>query len=305
MKAGFHVPQWGPSATREGVISVARAVESAGLDSIWVADHFIFPQPKGETDANYPYKERTPFRPEDGFLEGLTVLAVAAGATERIRLGTSVMVMPMRRVLETAKIASTIDVLSGGRLVLGMGAGWWKEEFEALGQPFAGRGKRFDEQLHVMRRLWREGTVAHSGDSISFEELTSEPRPIQPDGPPVLIGGMGDVSLRRAGTVGDGWHATGARSDVLGEGMAKVREHAERAGRDPASLTLSTSTVLPVDDDDTIRRMDRLHEAGVDEVVMKVQSEDIAEICAAIEHFGTDVFPRCAGFAERGQEVAR
>ena len=140
MRIGVHVPQWGQSATRSGVLDVALAAEASGLDSIWVADHLVFPV---ESKSRYPYRpDGVPFDLADGFLEALTELAVVAGATSRIGLGTSVLVMPMRDPLTTAKVATTIDVLSVGRLQLALGAGWWREEFDALGQACEGRGGR-------------------------------------------------------------------------------------------------------------------------------------------------------------------
>ena len=123
MKIGLHVPQWGPDATRSGVLSVARAVEDAGLDSVWVADHVVYPL---RSQSRYPYREEgTPFAPEEGFLDAITTLGALAGATKRVLLGTSVLVLPMREPLQVAKALATLDVLSDGRVIAGVGAGWW------------------------------------------------------------------------------------------------------------------------------------------------------------------------------------
>jgi probable F420-dependent oxidoreductase len=282
MRVGIHLPQWGPAATRDGVTAVARTIEEAGLDSAWVADHVVVPAQQGE---DYPYAERLPFKPEEGILEALAVLAFAAAATTRIRLGTSILVLPMRQTVMTAKVLATLDVLSGGRLAVGVGAGWWKAEFDALDAAFARRGDHLDEQIAALRALWNEGTAAFAGSSVSFERLTCEPRPPQGARLPILVGGTGERALRRAGTLGDGWHATGAHAEGLAANHAKVRAFAERAGRDPESVPMSTSAVIPSDRDEALRRLDRLASAGVSELVLSLPPGDAAQACASIERF--------------------
>jgi probable F420-dependent oxidoreductase len=289
MKIGFHLPQWGVAATRRGVLGVARAIEEAGLDSVWVADHLVHPI---GASSEYPYAERTPFGPDDGFLEALTVLAAVSSVTERVTLGTSALVLPMRETLLAAKSLSAIDVLSGGRVVIAVGAGWLREEFEALGAPFERRGKRLDEQVQALRRLWTQGHADFAGDHVRFGEVVCEPRPVQPGGPPILIGGMGPGALRRAGTLGDGWHAVGAHTDTLGAGRDQVVAHAERAGRDPVRLTFSTTTALPADDDGALRRLDRLSAFGLDHVVLDLGPASLDEARAKIEQFAERVLPK-------------
>lgn len=149
MKVGFHHPQWGADATRHGVLSVARTVEDCGLDSVWVADHIVMPV---NSNSQYPYAESTSFTPEAGFLDALTALSVVAGATERVNVGTSVFVLPLRYPIAAAKAVGTLDVSRGGRAILAVGAGWLEKEFVALDQRFPQRGKRFDEQIRIARR---------------------------------------------------------------------------------------------------------------------------------------------------------
>jgi probable F420-dependent oxidoreductase len=289
VRIGFHLPQWGADANRDGVITVARAVEEAGLDSVWVADHLVLPTASA---SSYPYNSETPFGPRDGFLEALTVLSVVAGATERVLLGTSVLVLPMRQPVVTAKVVATLDVLSGGRTVLATGAGWWKEEFEALGAPFDRRGRRFDEQIRVLRALWEKGTTRFDGEFHTFDEIACEPRPVQPGGPPILIGGMGRPAWRRAAELGDGWHAVGVHAETLTEGMAEIARHAESRDRDPGEIALSTSTLLPDDDETALRRLVRLAGVGVSHVVLDTRAGTVSEICQAIDRFATFVLPR-------------
>jgi probable F420-dependent oxidoreductase len=293
MLIGVHLPQWGSEATRDGVMTVARAAEEAGLDSVWVADHVVYPL---YGDSTYPYRRGgVPFEPEDGFLDAITTLAVVAGATSRVRLGTSILVAPMREPLQLAKAIGTLDVLSNGRVLLGFGAGWWKEEFDALGAEFAARGARFDEQLEILRSLWREGRLEHHGRFYDFGEIVCEPRPVQPGGPPLLIGGMGERAHRRAAVLGDGWHAVGAKVEALVEGHDSVRRFAEAAGRDPDSLLLSTSAGLPADPEEAGRRLRRLEDAGVGNVVLNLPVSGVPEMRAAIEVLATEVLPAVSG----------
>lgn len=290
MKVGIHVPQWGPNANREGILAVAGLAEDAGLDSLWVADHVVYPL---RSESKYPYREDgAPFTPDDGFLEALTTLAAIAGATERIRLGTSVLVLPMREPLQAAKTIATLDVVSGGRMIVGVGVGWWAEEFRALGAEFERRGRRMDEQIAILRALWRGVAVSHRGEFYEFDELVCKPQPIQHEGPPLLIGGLGAAGRRRAGMVGDGWHALGSHGPALADGMADVRQIALQTGRDPQKLIFSTSAGLPPDPERAIRRLQRLREIGVDQVVLNVPSNSFDETCRGIEHLATAILPQ-------------
>jgi probable F420-dependent oxidoreductase len=289
MKIGVHLPQWGADATRSGVLSVARCAEDAGLDSVWVADHLVYPV---RSESAYPYRaDGTPFGPEDGFLEAFTMLAAVAGATSRVQLGTSVFVMPMREPLQIAKTVATLDVLSEGRVILGIGAGWWEEEYRALGATFARRGRRLDEQIQIVRALWRDGRLEHHGEFYDFDEVVCEPRPVQPGGPPILVGGMGAPGWRRAARLGDGWHAVGSHEETLSEGLAEVRRLAAESGREPDEVGLSTSAGLPADPERALKRLIRLGETGVRHVVLNVPGDTASEMCAAIERLASEVLP--------------
>jgi probable F420-dependent oxidoreductase len=295
VKFGVHVPQWGRYANRSGVLEVARAAEDAGLDSVWVADHIVYPR---TTDSRYPYRgDGLPFTPEDGFLEAFTTLAVIAGATERIALGTSVLVLPMREPLLAAKTIATLDVLSAGRVILALGAGWWREEFDAVGAPFDGRGSRFDEQLRIMRAAWSDGWVSGTEDAFDFAEVAVLPRPVQADGPPLLIGGMGPAALRRAVRYGDGWHAVGGDVEAIRTGRLRIAELAEQNGRDPATIATSTSTGFSRTPERTRQRIADLAAAGVDQIILNVAKTDATpdDVRAAIDTFATDVRPTLDG----------
>lgn len=284
----MHLPQWGGGAKRSGVIAVAEAVEACGLDSVWVADHLVFPS---RSESTYPYRpDGLPFSAADGFLEAFTTLAVVAGATSRVALGTSVLVMPMRDPLTTAKIVATLDVLSEGRTLVAMGAGWWREEFAALGQQFDRRGRRFDEQLAILRAAWHNGTVEFDGEFYTLEEVACLPLPAQPGGPRVLVGGMGSSAHRRVARLGSGWHAVGSDMQALREGRARIDELAVEYGRDPRTIMLSTSAGLSLDDDRAITRLREFAEVGVDHLVLNLPGEPDDVVCRA-EHIAKVVLP--------------
>jgi probable F420-dependent oxidoreductase len=303
MKIGVHVPQWGPDANREGVLRVARRAEQAGLDSVWVADHIVYPL---HSESRYPYRsDGAPFAPEDGFLDAFTTLAAIAGATDRIALGTSVLVLPMRDPLEVAKSVATLDVLSGGRVIVGIGAGWWREEFEALGAQFRGRGARMDEQIAILRALWRDGGLsAHSGH-YNYRELVCRPQPMQPGGPPILVGGMGPTARRRAALLGDGWHALGSHEQTLTDGYADVVRIAREAGRNEAAVSLSTSAGLPADPASAVRRLERFARAGIGHVILNVAGNTAEAICAGIERLQEEILPELSTVLAAGIGSAR
>lgn len=289
MRFGVHLPQWGPLATRDGVLAVARTIEECGLDSAWVADHIVYPLEGGE---RYPYSlEGPPFGAQDGFLEALTTLALAAGATSRISLGTSALVLPMREPLLAAKTVATLDVLSGGRTILAVGAGWWAEEFRALAVPFEGRGRRLDEGIQVLRGLWSRGSLEHRGDCFDFAEVACEPRPVQPGGPPIWIAGTGPAAWRRAALLGDGWHPLRLGPEQLAEGRAEVDRIAREERRDPAEIGLSTSVGMPSDPGRAVERLLELAKSGVGHVVLAAPGASVEERCAAIERFASDALP--------------
>jgi probable F420-dependent oxidoreductase len=293
VKVGIHLPQWGPAATRDGVLASARAAEACGLDSIWVADHVVVPL---RYESVYPYgRGGAPFAPDDGFLEALVELAAVAGATERIALGTSVLVAPMREPLLLAKQVATLDVLAGGRALFGVGVGWWAEEFAALGAPFAGRGRRLDEQLRVLRRLWRDGVAAWDGELFSFDEIACEPRPVQAGGPPIWIGGTGPRAWRRAATLADGWHGIGFDLDDIAAGSEAVAAFARDAGRDPAEISISRSIGLPAERDAAFERLLALKDAGVAHAVLNLRAYTHSEFVEMIESLVAELVSQLRG----------
>lgn len=235
MQFGVHLPHVGPFVTPEAIVGVAQKAEELGYHSLWVADHII--TPRQLDDSGYP-GGRYPIRPEWPFLEPVSTLMFAAAVTQRVRLGTSVLVITQRQPVLLAKQLATLDVLSGGRLIFGAGAGWMKEEFEALNVPIADHGPRMAEYLEVIRRCWTEDDPSFDGRYYKLGDVGVYPKPVQKPHPPIWIGGAADGALRRAARYGEAWHAMGP-PQVLAEGYAKVKRYAKEYGRDPDSIALT------------------------------------------------------------------
>ena len=216
----------------EGLVETAQQAEAAGIDQVVMTDHLAI----GARTDLYPYGP-FPFPPEEPWPETLTTLAVIAGATSRIRLGTGVLIAPLRPALLLAKTLATLDVLSGGRVDVGVGTGWQREEFEAAGIPFEGRGARMDDVLGACQTIWRDAPASYMSDTVSFHDLHCEPRPLQPGGPPFWFGfGLGPKNTARVARYGHGWMPIRPDPDELARGVEKLREAFTAAGRDPGEL---------------------------------------------------------------------
>jgi probable F420-dependent oxidoreductase len=224
---------------REGVLSLARRIEDVGFDSIWVGDHISFYIP---------------------ILESLTTLAFVAAVTERVRLGTAVYLVPLRHPTTTAKVTSTLDVLSNGRLTLGVGVGGeFPPEFEACGVPVNERGSRTNEGLRILRRLWSEDNVEHRGKHFSFGPVSLNPKPVQPGGPRIVVGGRKAPAFRRAGRLADGYISHMCSAEMYRDNLTVIAEHAAKAGR--GDIPFETSAfVFTILDDNYEAALDRAAE---------------------------------------------
>src|SRR6266852_8984791 len=208
MRYGFYLPTRGPTATRDGILGLAREGERLGLHSAMIADHIVLPV---ESQSTYPYTLDGRHPSVGDALETFSILGVVAGATQRLRLVTSVLVLPYRNPVLTAKMVASLDVLSGGRVTLGVGAGWLKEEFEALGSPaFEARGAVTDEWIAIFKQLWTCSPASFTGQFYSYADIRTEPFPLQKPHPPIWVGGHSKAALRRTARHGDGWHPVGA-----------------------------------------------------------------------------------------------
>jgi probable F420-dependent oxidoreductase len=304
MKFGCHLPMYGPVGTRHGVVTFARRMEALGYDSLWASDHVVIPH---RITSRYPYSPTGtfPLAPEVPFLEPLTTLALVAGVTERVRLGTSILVLPHRNPVLAAKMAATLDHLSGGRLVLGVGVGWMREEIELLGGDYDRRGAWSDEALAVMRACWREARTAHHGEFFSFDELGVFPKPTRGD-IPILIGGHTPRALRRVVALGDGWHAAFITPDALRADIARLREECVRQKRPFERVTISVRAGLslrsaPLGSDrkplqgsreQVIADLAAFRDLGVESMLLETRYRDLDDMIAIYEAFAADIRPQ-------------
>ena len=226
---------------RDGPAEIARlatAIEDIGYDEIDMFDHVINGYP-------IPGRDPAPYPATMPLLEALVTLGYIAAVTERVGLGTEVLVLPQRQPALVAKQFSTIDTLSGGRLRVGVGVGWQESEYDALGMDFHTRGQAMDEAIALMRACWADETIDFSGEHFASEAMAMEPKPPQGGGIPLWIGGVSPAALRRTGRLGDGWMATGILGAEATEAMATIKEEAEKAGRDPEALGFQCQLAMP------------------------------------------------------------
>ena len=276
LRLGAKVPNSGPLPFRLGTARMAAMLESAGFESIWTSDHVVFPH---ELHSRYPFAADglITWPVDTDYLEPVVALSAMTSTTSSAELGTSVLILPMRNPILFAKQAACIDVLSGGRLVLGVGVGWLREEFEALGADFKSRGAVLDEWLTIARRCWTGSVEPFEGRFYKLPEaIYVRPAPVRR--PPVLIGGMSRNALERAGRIADGWLAQYSLEELseagIAEGLATVRAAGREAGR-PESELEGFRIVVRVTGadrklDSLASRLDSLAEAGATELVVDV-----------------------------------
>jgi probable F420-dependent oxidoreductase len=242
-------------AEPDQLLDVARGAEEAGFEGVLVSDHLFFP---GRLTSRYPYSEdgRPGFGPETPFPDPWTSIAAMAAVTRRLRFGTMVTILPLRHPLEVAKTVGTAALLSGGRVALGVGVGWIREEFETLGVDFASRGARTDEAIGALRALWKGGMVERRGRFFAFGPLQMSPAPGHPI--PILVGGTSAAALRRAARLGDGWIGTGHAPDAAAALLGRLRALRREAGREAAPFETIVPLAVPPDPD-VLRRLEGEH----------------------------------------------
>lgn len=308
MKFGVALTTRGRDATEETLVRVARAAEECGFDSIWVTDHIVIPRQVGSA---YPYEATGQFDvpANEYYLEPLTVLTYLAGVTRRIRLGTGVLVLPYRNPILLAKTVASLDVLSGGRTILGVGVGWMAEEFRAMGlDTFEQRGAVTDESIRLLRELWTRDEPRFAGRFFQVDDIRFYPKPVQKPHPPIWIGGHSPAALRRAALLGDGWHPIGLRPPVglhpaeYAQAAATIKRLAEEAGRDPGEIALTFRASLvfadrppsprtpfignPAQIIEDIRAYARL---GVTHLVFGFRGPTVEALLEQLERFATEV----------------
>jgi probable F420-dependent oxidoreductase len=316
MEFGVALPGRGPLARPDVIAKIAARAEALRFTSLFVTDHVVLPVSAARSVYPYSTSGALPGGPRQDYLEPLSLLGWLAHATRRVRLGTSVLVAPLRHPVLAAKMLATLDVLAGGRLILGVGVGWLREEFEALGAPpFEQRGRVTDEYLTLLRRVWTEDPVSFDGRYWRLPPVHALPKPAQPGGIPIWIGGHTEAALRRAGTLGDGWHPIGLRPPALlppdeyAARAKQVQTYAQQAGRDPAAVTLSFRAPMEVRSPrekapggdrplfqgtpaQVAEDLRRYRAVGVSHVVFDPVHPDLKAVLVNLERFAEDVRPK-------------
>jgi probable F420-dependent oxidoreductase len=316
MKYGFTIPGRGPLATPERLGIIARKGEEFGFDALLTGDHILVPK---NISSPYPYTEGGEFPGSSSgeSMEQITLLSYIAGQTSKIRLVTSVLIVPHRNPLIAAKSLATLDVLSGGRLVVGVGVGWMREEFEALGlPPFEERGAVTDEYIRAFKVLWTEDDPHFEGKYISFDDITFLPKPVQKPHPPIWVGGESRPALRRTAELADGWYPLGSNPtfpmgtpDELKAGLDRLAQYAQRFDRDPKTIETIYRTHqfeltkdaggadrLPFvgDADQIAGDIRRYQDMGVTTMIWDFlrQTDDLDQMLGLMEDFSNQVWPR-------------
>jgi probable F420-dependent oxidoreductase len=245
----------------EGLKRIAQTAESLGFESLWLGEHVVLPDP--------PLPD-APWDPVHPVLDPVVALAYLAGCTQRIRLGTGIIILPQRQPLVLAKELATLDVLSGGRLLFGIGVGYLGPEFAALGVPLEGRGARADEYMEAMQAIWREGEVDYLGSFLQFSGVKARPLPEQRPYPPLVIGGYSPAAFRRAVTRAEGWYGFGLNLQETTKALADIAGIARSSSR-PASLGKLEISVTPVEPIDA-HILKQYHALGVDRIILEPPS---------------------------------
>jgi probable F420-dependent oxidoreductase len=292
MEIGCHLPTQGPLATREALLAFTRAAEERHVASLWVSDHVVFPR---TATGSYP-GGRFPHPPDKAYLEPVAVLAAAAVCTTRARLGSSVFILGHRHPVVMAKMLTSIDALSSGRLIVGVGVGWWKEELEILGVPFHARGRQGDEILRAFKALWTADDPSLDGEFFRFRNLGFAPKPVQKPHPPIWVGGDSPGAFRRVVTFGDGWHATAKSPAEFAQALTRLRAAADAARRPLETIELSIR--IPLRDDQlaqgTQAVVDHLagyKKLGCRHVVLDFRRDDLGQMLEILDRLTGTIRP--------------
>ncbi len=281
MKFGVMFANTGHFAHTEHAVELARAAEDVGIESLWTVEHVIVPK---HYDSVYPYnrKGKLPGDFANDVPDPVVWMSYIAAVTKQIRLATGILILPQRHPLYVAKEFATLDQMSGGRAMMGVGIGWLKEEFDALGLAFHERVARTEESIAALRALWRDETVSFQGEQFAWSDVASFPKPAQTDGVPIIVGGHVPNAARRAARLGDGFFP--GRIDRLDELLQALREECARIGRDPDQIELTTGT--PDMSLDSIKAM---ADKGISRLVMPPPGHDGGDIRRGLERFAESV----------------
>jgi probable F420-dependent oxidoreductase len=280
MHFGLMYANAGPFALPEMLTHLAQTAERVGIESMWTVEHVVIPVGYQST---YPYDPsgKIPAPPDMPIPDPLLALTYAAAVTKTLRLATGILILPQRHPLYVAKEVATLDVLSGGRVVLGIGVGWLEEEFDALGIPFRERAGRTAEAVRAIRTLWQDGPQSFEGKYYRWKAVESHPKPLQKPGVPIVVGGHTELAARRAARYGDGFFPGVADEEKLRWLLGVMREECEKLGRDPAEIEITSGRATP-----TVESVQALAELGVARFMVPPPAFDADGITAGLEQLG-------------------
>ena len=272
----------------EMLIPFVQRAEALGYESVWTAEHVIIPK---QYDSVYPYNPdgKLPFKPDAPIIDPLVALTFIAAATKKIRLGTGVNILPQMNPLYLAKWVSSIDHLSQGRLMLGLGIGWLREEFAAIGVPFERRGKRSNEYLEALKAVWTGEEVNYQGEFINWQGFSMRPKPAQPGGVPLVIGGISQPAIRRTVKYGDGWYVIGKDPNDYRTHMQALAEECERQGRDISELEITAYWDYYTEG---LESLGVYEELGVHRVLVNMHALRAGDVTVAMERFAEQVIAK-------------
>jgi probable F420-dependent oxidoreductase len=309
MRFGFGIPNAG-TVRGPDVIRFVQRAEALGYESIWTGDHLVLPT-GGTTQYPYTADGTFPLASSENFFEPFTLLGYVAAVTSTVKIGTTVIIVPYRNPIVQAKMLACLDVLSGGRLICGVGVGWLEKEFQVLQASYQDRGPVTDEYLQIFKLLWTEEHPVFKGRFYEFDGIAFNPKPLQKPHPPIWVGGHSRAAIRRAVRFGDAWHPTRQTPDFVAQHLPYLREEAERVGRDPRELTISLKRGLHFTDiglsNEVLRRSEgsligttqqviddarRCQDIGIDQLSYDFRTGKVDEMLAIIEHFAAAVIPQ-------------
>lgn len=285
MRFGISYANAGPASQPAHAVELARLAEANGFESLWTVEHVVVPRDYAST---YPYAKdgRMPGGEDVDIPDPLIWLSHLAAVTDTIKLATGILILPQRNPVVLAKAVATLDQLSEGRVVLGVGVGWLAEEFAAIGVPFQERGARADEYIEALRALWGEDDATYKGRFVAFDRAVSKPSPAQAGGPPIVVGGHSEAAARRAGRLGDGFFPGARGREELSHLIDVMRESAKKADRDPDSIEI-TAGGRP--DLDTVKAWADL---GVSRFLVPPLGFDVDTLATQLPKFAEDVISK-------------
>ena len=267
------------------VLPFVQRAEALGYESVWTAEHVVIPMSYASV---YPYNPdgKLPFKPDAPIIDPLVALTFIAAATTRLRLGTGVNILPQASPLYLAKWASSIDHLSRGRLMLGVGVGWLREEFEAIGVPFARRGQRADEYLEALKAVWTGEDVEYRGEFVDWHGFSMHPTPARPGGVPLVIGGVTPPAIRRTVKYGDGWYVIGKDPDEYRAHIGALHKECARQGRDPAEIELTAYWNYRAEGPDSLAVY---RDLGIHRLLVNMHALRAGDVTTAMHRFADEI----------------